>query len=174
MPVISAQDSRRTLIARGSVRKRVPSFRMGTLPDRFMRKVKKTARGCWLWTGYISPRGYARFTVDGRGVQAHRYAYEILIGPIPAGKEPDHICRRKPCVNPAHLEPVTHAVNMQRALLGLRKRRCPNGHRKELRSDGYTICRQCHNAQAKKRYHRNLEAERARGREKMRRRRVPA
>jgi hypothetical protein len=76
--------------------------------------------GCWLWTGQANKGGYGAFSVgsryDGnrRGVRAHRWAYEALVGPIPEGLQLDHLCRNPPCVNPAHLEPVTHAENMRR------------------------------------------------------------
>ena len=72
---------------------------------------------CWLWTGYITPLGYGTLTVRrlGRGFKAHRLVYELLVGPIPVGLELDHLCRNTRCVNPDHLEPVTHAENMRRS-----------------------------------------------------------
>ncbi|WP_369010576.1 HNH endonuclease signature motif containing protein, partial [Bacillus cereus] len=48
-------------------------------------------------------------------MRAHRYVYENLSGPIPEGMELDHLCRNPPCVNPDHLDPVTHEENMRRA-----------------------------------------------------------
>jgi len=55
--------------------------------------------------------GYARVRVAGRMVMAHRYAYELAEGPIPAGLDLDHLCRIRECVQPAHLEPVTRREN---------------------------------------------------------------
>lgn len=54
-------------------------------------------------------------------VYAHRWIYEQLVGPIPGGHDVDHVaargCTSALCVNPAHLEAVTHAENMRRARL---------------------------------------------------------
>lgn len=64
--------------------------------------------------------------------QAHRVAYELLIGPIAAGLELDHLCRTHACVNPAHLEPVTGQVNLLRGVgfpaTNAAKTHCPQGH----------------------------------------------
>lgn len=39
---------------------------------------------------------------------------ELHVGPIPTGKELDHLCRNATCSNPDHLEPVTHKENFNR------------------------------------------------------------
>jgi hypothetical protein len=36
-------------------------------------------------------------------------AYELLVGPIPQGKELHHTCRNRRCCNPAHLQPLTRS-----------------------------------------------------------------
>jgi len=84
-----------------------------TAEDRFWAKVEKTA-ACWLWTGSLN-RGYGHFHVSrGSTTTGHRFAYELLVGPVPDGLELDHICKIKRCVNPAHLEPVPHIENSRR------------------------------------------------------------
>ena len=66
---------------------------------------------CWEWTGSKN-RGYGKISMkDNTTILAHRAMYEMLVGPIPAHLELDHLCRNKSCVNPEHLEPVTHIEN---------------------------------------------------------------
>lgn len=69
---------------------------------------------CLVWTGRINRNGYGRIYHDGDERMAHRVTYEAVIGPIPEGMLLDHRCRTRCCVNPAHLEPVTHSENTLR------------------------------------------------------------
>jgi hypothetical protein len=78
---------------------------------------------CIEWTGCRDKDGYGR---SGKTL-AHRVAYIAAVGPIPAGMELDHLCRNRGCVNPEHLEPVTHYENMRRSRLAARTH-CVNGH----------------------------------------------
>ena len=73
--------------------------------------------GCWIWTGATLNEGYGKIGVGRRGEGhrlAHRIMYELLRGPIPDGKELDHLCRFPRCINPWHLEPVTRSENQLR------------------------------------------------------------
>lgn len=102
--------------------------RFETIEDRFWAKVAKTD-GCWLWTGAIKENGYGVFGVANRNAHAHRWAYENTVGPIPTGLDLDHLCRVRHCVNPAHLEPVTRKVNLNRGRNYYRERtHCIRGH----------------------------------------------
>ena len=85
------------------------------LRERFWEKVEIT-EGCWLWRAALSEHGYGviRMSTPRRMEMAHRVAYEMEVEPIPEGLELDHLCRNPRCVNPFHLEPVTHLVNMRR------------------------------------------------------------
>jgi hypothetical protein len=99
---------------------------------RFWEKVETTDT-CWLWRGGPKDPGvYGQFTLHGRQELAHRFAYESLVGPIPSRHTLDHLCRNPRCVNPEHLEPVTHRENILRgtspAAANARKTHCPRGH----------------------------------------------
>lgn len=89
-----------------------PTFFTPVFYARFIAKVDKTDT-CWLWTAAMTPLGYGRFRA-GRLLQAHRWSYEYHVGPIPDGLVLDHLCRTPRCVNPDHLEPVTHRENILR------------------------------------------------------------
>jgi hypothetical protein len=95
------------------------------IADRFWAKVDKNGPvpddrpdlgPCWVWQNATTKR-YGTIQLGGREcgkILAHRWSYEIANGPIPEGLELDHLCGNPPCVNPAHLEPVTHLVNVRR------------------------------------------------------------
>ena len=106
---------------------------------------------CWPWLAATDGRGYGRI---GRGragtgmMPAHRVWYEHLIGPIPKGLVTDHLCRNPICVNPLHLEPVTHAENVRR---GLQIPICKKGLHSMSNAyrdskTGRHRCRECHKA----------------------------
>jgi hypothetical protein len=104
------------------------------LPPRFWEKcIPEPNSGCWLWIGATTDVGYGHlWWLDaGRLLYAHRVAYEALVGPLRLDHV-DHLCRTPCCVNPAHLEDVTHRENLLRgdtfAAANVRKTMCPSGH----------------------------------------------
>jgi hypothetical protein len=110
-----------------------------TLLERFEDKVMyEPNSGCWLWTASVIPDGYGMINVGGRkgrSMLAHRVSYELYKGPIPAGLDIDHLCRVRSCVNPNHLEAVSHSVNVLRGVVPGKVRancaaitHCPRGH----------------------------------------------
>jgi len=90
--------------------------------------------GCWLWTGALYKNGYAAFGIQyrigWRARLAHRISYELHVGQIPSDRIIDHKCKTRSCVNPHHLEPVTHLENSRRGRRSGRKRltHCMRGH----------------------------------------------
>lgn len=121
-----------------------------TLDDRFWSKVEKTD-GCWNWTAGKNHYGYGSYTIRrGDGwfrAQAHRLAYEELVGPIPDGLTIDHLCRNRACVNPEHMEPVTRGENVLRgdgaSAQHSRQTRCIRGHEFTYFWRGRRYCREC-------------------------------
>lgn len=85
--------------------------------------------------------------------RAHRVAFAELVGPIPAGRECDHLCRVPGCVNPAHIELVTHRANMLRSEgfppAMLTRTHCPSGHPYDEQNTGsrkglgWRRCKEC-------------------------------
>ena len=60
--------------------------------------------GCWPWTGPVDADGYGVFRRAGHRTQAaHRYAFEVSVGPLPAFKQPLHRCGSKTCMNAWHM-----------------------------------------------------------------------
>lgn len=109
--------------------------------DNFWGKVDKSgAGGCWLWTASLHKDGYGQCRIIGKTMLAHRVAYFLLNGPIAKGLEFDHLCRVRRCVNPDHLEPVTHKVNVLRGLsfsaLHAKKPYCIRGHQLKILRKG--------------------------------------
>ncbi len=101
------------------------------LPQHIWNRIALDASGCWIWTGTINDSGYGVVSLYGKSSSAHRLFYKTLVGPIETGLDLDHLCRVRPCCNPAHLEPVTRAENIRRGQTGqwqAAKTHCPAGH----------------------------------------------
>jgi hypothetical protein len=118
------------------------------LPDKLRTKIYvEPNTGCWLWTGRLLLSGYPAFDVTGPyfseekrqqsvQVRAHRMMYEMYVGGIEG--ELDHLCQTKCCVNPAHLEDVSHTENVRRKKQkqNHHKMHCVHGH--EYAVTGFT------------------------------------
>lgn len=88
------------------------------MPVRMASKIKlDLSSGCWIWTSATNHAGYAHYTLAPRRVvRVHRYLYEQYRGAIPKGLVLDHLCNKRNCVNPDHLEAVSQAENIKRGL----------------------------------------------------------
>lgn len=104
---------------------------MTTINERFVSRHIVNEAGCWVWQGGLVKGGYAQLSINGSRQYAHRVAYEMYKGKIPDHLEIDHKCRVRNCVNPEHLEAVSHQENMKRSTAGKPNRvktHCPAGH----------------------------------------------
>ena len=86
--------------------------------DRLKTKIKVTEGGCWLYTAKLTKKGYAHVQDKCKMRFAHVIMYEHIFGKVPEGLELDHLCRNRNCINPEHLEPVTHQENCRRGISG--------------------------------------------------------
>jgi HNH endonuclease len=103
-----------------------------SIEARFKANIRKMPNGCWIWQGAPSEQGYGSFTIrKGFHQRAHRWAYQMWVGPIPDGMTIDHLCHNaaagrgecaggptcihRLCQNPLHLEPVSNAENARRS-----------------------------------------------------------
>lgn len=137
---------------------------------RLLEKIEKQKDSdCWLFTGSKLPSGYGILWNGERPTGAHRISFLLYNGEIPAGTEIDHICNNRACVNPSHLQAISHKENILKSssLMGVnsRKTHCKRGHPLDgenlhLTPLGSRQCKECmrmhaRNAKARKRNARN-------------------
>lgn len=100
---------------------------------------------CWRWQGGVDKDGYGR----AERKLAHRVVYEAEVGEIPDGLFLDHVCRRRDCCNPMHLEPVTQSTNEKRKRWShrVKLKKCQHGHDLYLNGrrtpEGGKVCMEC-------------------------------
>src|SRR3990170_12451 len=128
--------------------------------QRFWNKVKQTDT-CWEWIAARFSDGYGMFQFYGRATKAHRFAYELLVGPIPKGLVCHHLCRNRACVNPSHLIVTTNRENTLQGngptAIAARQTRCPQNHsyggaNLRITSNGARRCRTCARNESYHRY----------------------
>ena len=122
------------------------------LPERIRKKIKVCENGCWEWIGARTSDGYGHIQWQGRKVTAHRFVRHFLVGDVSIFSKGrsidsiDHLCEVRYCVNPDHLEPVTHRENIRRAHEWITH--CPQGHpysgeNLRIASNGTRRCVEC-------------------------------
>ncbi len=71
---------------------------------RFWKKVdRKGDSECWVWQGSPTEDGFGQFSIGYRTFLAHRVAYALILGNIPAGHIVWQSCGNRLCINPVHL-----------------------------------------------------------------------
>jgi len=100
--------------------------------------------GCWLWLGPMGKNGYGTVRLGKMATSAQSASYIAHFGAVPSGLEVDHLCRNPICVNPHHLEAVTHRENCRRRSAMILK--CSNGHLYDYVD--VRGSRRCHNCDA--------------------------
>lgn len=125
------------------------------LPLRVRRRIGyRYQTQCWPWLGALFVRGYGQLRDNDtqRVGHASRYVYQRLVSAIPDGLELDHLCRQHDCVNPSHLDPVPHRINVLRgespSAQNARKVACKHGHpfspeNTRIVAASRRVCKQC-------------------------------
>ena len=122
--------------------------------DRFLSKILRSKETeCWFWGGYRDRGGYGKLTLatgrmGGKPVSAHRFSYELSVGPIPKGHQVHHKCNNPSCVNPYHLQALSVAdhIAVQEGHTG-NQTHCIRGHEFTVENTRYykgvRTCRSC-------------------------------
>lgn len=111
--------------------------------ERFNRKYQVLEDGCWKWLGAIGRDGYGNFTVNGKTISPHKFAYEQFVGAIESGFQVTHLCKNRCCVNPNHLDLIESL-----GAFNASKTHCPNGHEYDSQNtyktpSGKRMCKTC-------------------------------
>ena len=130
------------------------------MKEKLLSRILIRPNGCWLWVGANDgdKDPYGRVVVNGKQRMVHRISYETFVGKIPDGLQIDHLCRKRLCINPEHLEPVTPKENIRRGLTGYRTvTHCKRGHKFSetgyYSKSGIKLCRLCKRITAREYYH---------------------
>lgn len=78
--------------------------------------VIKTDSGCWEWTRRMSG-GYPEQRFGNKSHSVHRLSLEAKMGAPLGSQAAHHMCANTKCVNPDHLQPVTHRENIAEMLV---------------------------------------------------------
>lgn len=138
---ISRETNRTKGWLKGVPRKWIHGHQLRATGPRF---VERGPMDCWIWQRSLDSGGYGLQWTDGTHKKAHRAVYEELVSPVPLGLVLHHICGVRSCVNPGHLEPLTHPEHHRRHT----RTHCKHGHplsgdNLRITPQGNRICRTC-------------------------------
>lgn len=80
-----------------------PTDEQIAITERFEQRLEVQPSGCIEYKGPHLFSGYGTFNYSGKKTLAHRFAWELWKGPIPAGMWVLHKCDNPPCCNIDHL-----------------------------------------------------------------------
>ena len=136
------------------------SITQGGQLAKLLPKIKIAPDGCWNWQGTLEENNYGRVWFRGKTIAAHRAVWIASGHELADDLELDHLCRNHSCVNPAHLEPITHDENIRRKALA--QTHCKHGH--PLSGENLIVtnrqrqCRECRRRWSREREQRLKEA----------------
>ena len=126
----------------------------------FYERFDRIKGSCWVWNKRINIQtGYGEFIAGGIMYSAHRFSYTYFIGKIPEGFHVHHKCENRRCVNPEHLEALTHKEHLLMGnglcAINARKTHCIKGHEftkqnTYITPDNRRQCRKCNYLRLKK------------------------
>lgn len=122
---------------------------------RMLSRITVDERGCWIISGWKHAKGYIVIGYRGKAHRAHRLAYQLWKGPIPAGMVICHTCDVRDCCNPDHLFIGTVDTNNKDCAAKGRQKysaarwtHCRHGHEftpenTDVNNQGFRHCKTC-------------------------------
>jgi hypothetical protein len=114
MGVAAAAKSRKRLTTKVALRMAIQSGDNAAVLAEITNHVSVDENGCWIWSGTKSVTGYPVLRTAHRRDErrVHRVVLEAKHGKPLGSQQAHHVCAVRACVNPDHLQPVTHAENV--------------------------------------------------------------
>ena len=105
-----ARHRKLALDSRSPLRKAYEENNRKGILEAIEERVSVTKSGCWEWP-YLDTNGYPRAVIGDKRIAVHRLSLEAKYGAPLGSQAAHHVCANTRCVNPEHLQPVTHRDN---------------------------------------------------------------